>query len=100
MLEQHSELWRYLLTTVATFLGSSLAAAIVGAFLARRFNKELEAQRAALTRATSVHVLQVKAVNDMYTALTTLKSAVRSWSSSARDTNNELGDVTKDVDTR
>jgi hypothetical protein len=72
-------LWQYILTTSLSFAGSGLAAAVVGAYFKREFDIALEREKASLARATSVHTLQMQALNDIHVRLTRINSDLASW---------------------
>lgn len=75
----NAPLWQYLLTTGLTFVGSGLAAAIVGAILKRKFDSALEREKNSLAWATSQRTSELAALTDMHERLTRIKSDLASW---------------------
>jgi hypothetical protein len=67
--EQMTETERSLLTLAMTFVGSGLSTTIVGAFFKRRFDSQLETQKALLQRSGRIHERQVDALLAIHRSL-------------------------------
>lgn len=74
----------FVITTVATVVGSGLGTAIVATFLKRRFDSQLARQQALHARGSAVHKEQVDALLTIHAGLTQLHEALASWNLNLR----------------
>ncbi len=72
------------LTTAVTIIGSGIGTTIVGLIFKRRFDQELELQKAYLARASQVHMRQVDTVMRLYRHFREAQVALQLMASSAR----------------
>lgn len=57
---------RFVIEAAVTFVGSGLGTTVVGFFFQRKLNRELEIQKAFLTRTSRVHERQIDALMKLY----------------------------------
>jgi hypothetical protein len=79
--------WHLLLTTV---LGSGLGTSLIALFFKRRFDRELESQKAILFRASRIHERQVDTLSNLYRYFSEVQAFLQLMASSARFAGEDL----------